>query len=46
MIVDGEIQADFALNPELLKEKFPFSKLAGKSEYTNFSQFRCGKQHL
>lgn len=29
MIVDGEIQADFALNPELLKEKFPFSKLAG-----------------
>ncbi|WOI22073.1 NADP-dependent malic enzyme [Nonlabens ulvanivorans] len=28
--VDGEIQADFALNPELLKKKFPFSKLAGK----------------
>jgi len=30
MIVDGEIQADFALNPEMLKAKFPFSKLAGK----------------
>ncbi|HZW77615.1 MAG TPA: NADP-dependent malic enzyme [Flavobacteriaceae bacterium] len=30
MIVDGEIQADFALNPQLLQEKFPFSKLAGK----------------
>ncbi|RDI52176.1 NADP-dependent malic enzyme [Flavobacterium glaciei] len=30
MIIDGEIQADFALNPEMLKEKFPFSKLAGK----------------
>ncbi len=30
MIVDGELQADFALNPELLKQKFPFSKLAGK----------------
>ncbi|MGV6844682.1 MAG: NADP-dependent malic enzyme [Lutibacter sp.] len=28
--VDGEIQADFALNPELLKEKFPFSKLNGE----------------
>src|SRR5690606_24894340 len=30
MIVDGELQADYALNPQLLKEKFPFSKLAGK----------------
>jgi len=28
--VDGELQADFALNPKLLKEKFPFSKLNGK----------------
>ncbi|PKP14777.1 MAG: NADP-dependent malic enzyme, partial [Bacteroidetes bacterium HGW-Bacteroidetes-23] len=28
LIVDGEIQADFALNPEMLKDKFPFSKLA------------------
>ena len=30
MAIDGEIQADFALNPEMLKAKFPFSKLAGK----------------
>lgn len=30
MIVDGELQADFALNSEMLKQKFPFSKLAGK----------------
>lgn len=30
MIVDGELQADFALNPEMLQKKFPFSKLAGK----------------
>ncbi|QRE27477.1 NADP-dependent malic enzyme [Flavobacterium psychrophilum] len=29
MIVDGEIQTDFALNPEMLKSKFPFSKLVG-----------------
>jgi len=28
--VDGEIQADFALNSTMLKEKFPFSKLNGK----------------
>ena len=30
MIIDGELQTDFALNPEMLKENFPFSKLAGK----------------
>ena len=30
MVVDGEIQADFALNPELLAKEFPFSKLNGK----------------
>ena len=28
IIVDGEMQANFALNKELLKRKFPFSKLA------------------
>ena len=28
LIVDGEIQANFALNPEMRKENFPFSKLA------------------
>lgn len=30
MVVDGELQTDFALNPEMLQKKFPFSKLAGK----------------
>ncbi|HCK06366.1 MAG TPA: NADP-dependent malic enzyme, partial [Flavobacteriaceae bacterium] len=30
MILDGELQVDFALNSEMLKNKFPFSKLAGK----------------
>lgn len=34
LIVDGEIQADFALNPEMLQAKFPFSKLAGKKVNT------------
>jgi malate dehydrogenase (oxaloacetate-decarboxylating)(NADP+) len=37
LIIDGEVQADFALNPEMLKEKF-FSKLAGKKVNTIFSQ--------
>jgi len=30
LIVDGEIQANFALNKELLSEMFPFSKLVNK----------------
>ncbi|QYS91691.1 NADP-dependent malic enzyme [Flavobacterium covae] len=34
LIVDGEIQTDFALNPEMLKSKFPFSKLAGQKVNT------------
>jgi len=29
MIIDGEIQLDFALNQSMLEERFPFSKLAG-----------------
>ncbi len=34
LIVDGELQTDFALNSEMLKEIFPFSKLAGKKVNT------------
>jgi len=30
IIVDGELQANFALSKELMKEKFPFSKLIDK----------------
>lgn len=30
MIVDGEIQPDFALNEEMISKTFPFSKLNGK----------------
>src|SRR5690606_21212086 len=30
IVVDGELQTDFALNAEMLKEKFPFSKLVDK----------------
>lgn len=34
LVVDGELQTDYALNPEMLKEKFPFSKLVGKKVNT------------
>lgn len=34
LIVDGDIQANFALNNNLLKEQFPFSTLADKSVNT------------
>ena len=30
VIIDGELQADFALNPDMLKKEFPFSKLVDK----------------
>lgn len=30
VVVDGEVQADFALNLEMLKKEFPFSKLVNK----------------
>ena len=34
LIVDGEMQTDFALNKDLLQKKFPFSKIAGKKVNT------------
>ncbi len=34
MIVDGEVQPDFALEPHLMLKEFPFSKLAGKKANT------------
>ncbi len=34
LVIDGELQTDFALNPEMLMKKFPFSKLAGKKVNT------------
>jgi len=34
MVVDGELQTDFALNAEMLKEKFPFSRLVDKKVNT------------
>ncbi len=34
MIVDGDIQANFALNNDLLREQFPFSELVNKNVNT------------
>lgn len=34
LVVDGEIQTDFALNKELHQRNFPFSRLAGKNVNT------------
>jgi len=34
MIVDGDMQANFALNPDLLRDNFPFSTLTGKPANT------------
>lgn len=30
LIVDGEMQANFALNPDLINKRYPFSKLTGR----------------
>ncbi|GLB51006.1 malic enzyme [Neptunitalea chrysea] len=34
LIIDGEVQSDFAMNKEMMQRKFPFSKLAGKNVNT------------
>jgi malate dehydrogenase (oxaloacetate-decarboxylating)(NADP+) len=34
MIIDGDIQANFAMNRDLMKENFPFSKLVDKDVNT------------
>ncbi len=34
MVVDGDMQANFALNPDLLADNFPFSSLKGKAANT------------
>ncbi|WP_179344282.1 NADP-dependent malic enzyme [Winogradskyella ursingii] len=34
MVVDGEVQLDFALNSKMLQDIFPFSKLAGRKVNT------------
>jgi malate dehydrogenase (oxaloacetate-decarboxylating)(NADP+) len=34
MMVDGEMQANFALNPHLLSDNFPFCEFAGEGANT------------
>jgi malate dehydrogenase (oxaloacetate-decarboxylating)(NADP+) len=34
IVVDGDMQANFAINPDLLKDNYPFSTLAGEAANT------------
>jgi malate dehydrogenase (oxaloacetate-decarboxylating)(NADP+) len=34
IVVDGDVQANFAINPKMLNEQFPFSKLGDKGANT------------
>jgi malate dehydrogenase (oxaloacetate-decarboxylating)(NADP+) len=36
IVVDGEMQADTALNPEISKESFPFNRVAGDANILIF----------
>jgi phosphotransacetylase len=36
MVIDGEVQADFALNPEMLKKSFRFLNWPVKRKYLDF----------
>ncbi len=47
MIVDGELQADFALNSEMLTRHFSFFKISrAQGKYTYFSKFGVCKYYL
>jgi malate dehydrogenase (oxaloacetate-decarboxylating)(NADP+) len=42
LIVDGEIQANVALDPELVEKQFPFSKLKGNANCFIFPDLQSG----
>ncbi len=52
LVVDGEMQADTALNPEFLRELFPFSTLGGEANVLVFPELQSANaaykivQHL
>ncbi len=52
LIIDGEVMADTAVNPELAKSLFPFSRLAGSANILIFPDLASGNiaykllQHL
>ena len=47
LIVDGEVQANFALNPELLKESFPFFRFSGsQGQCIHLSKPCCRKYYV
>lgn len=42
LIVDGEMQADTALNPEISKESFPFNQVPGNANILIFPDLQSG----
>ena len=42
LVVDGEIQANVALDPELITKQFPFSKLKGDANVFIFPDLNSG----
>jgi malate dehydrogenase (oxaloacetate-decarboxylating)(NADP+) len=42
LIVDGEVQANLALDPELMEKQYPFSKLKGNANILIFPDLQSG----
>ena len=42
LIIDGEMQADTALSPEISKESFPFNRVAGDANVLIFPNLEAG----
>jgi malate dehydrogenase (oxaloacetate-decarboxylating)(NADP+) len=42
LIVDGEVQANLALDPELMEKQYPFSKLKGNANVLIFPDLQSG----
>jgi malate dehydrogenase (oxaloacetate-decarboxylating)(NADP+) len=42
LVVDGEVQANVALDPELVEKQFPFSKLKGNANCFIFPDLQSG----
>jgi len=42
LVVDGEMQADTAVTPEILSETYPFAKLKGRANLLIFPDLQSG----